>query len=554
MFIGVFLLSAAFGHAVIVDGFDGYVPGAVISPWVGTDGTAVIGQDAGGNQYIQGTGAYLPLDSFAIPAADTATTVFFRVYKLSGYTQDCSAGLSHMASPTGDWTNLEAYISVVGNDLRGRNNSANTSLMTISNDTWYNVWLVLNNNANTYDIYVTTGSQPATSGDLKANDYGFRNDGGDLLSFKLYGRAANGAIRIDDIGIAAGTDLSIPSGGALPAVITSGPANVSMAAGEPAAFTTVFTSATEPVVTWYKIASPANIVIDPAEADVDVELTCDAQAGEYTSTLTLANAAIADSGQYYCRVNNESGYPRNSAAATLTVLGLVSRWTFDQADYASGQYLDVIGGSNADAAGTPIFAAGANGAANGAVQITPTSGFAQVDGFDPRATGQLTVSVWVNWLEAAMDDLAITSPSNAQGITAAGGLGGGQWQHLCIVMDAASGKIYIDGTLRAEGSFTLPQEMSSLLEIGAADGTEAFNGCLDDLRIYNYALTAGQIEQIYDEMAVCRLAFDISGPAGQPDCAVDLYDLTALAGDWLAGYDYEDFAGLSKEWLLSGNN
>lgn len=56
--------------------------------------------------------------------------------------------------------------------------------------------------------------------------------------------------------------------------------------------------------------------------------------------------------------------------------------------------------------------------------------------------------------------------------------------------------------------------------------------------------------------SVCILdyapAYDLSGPAGQEDCVVNLYDLAAFAVQWPAGYDFEEFAGFSGRWQSSG--
>jgi hypothetical protein len=555
----VFLLSTLTAQAVLVDNFESYTPGATVSPWVVTQGAPTIGQETGGNRYLESYGSYLPLGSNSIPDTDTATTAFFRMYKIAGSSPDCSIGLSHLAAPTGDWTNFEAYVVLLGSSLQARNNTANTTIMTtISDATWYNVWLVLNNSANTYDVYVTTGSAGATASDKKASNYGFRNKLGALVTFKVYGRSANGPTRIDDIHITNGTSLSIPSGTPLPAVVVSNPTNVSVHEGQNASFQTVFTSGTAPTAAWYKVSSPADVLMDPA----DVILTYNESTLQYTSTLSLTGLTMSDNGQYYCQINNTSGYSRNSSTAALSVRGLIAHWTLDQADFVSGQYHDVIGGYNATAQGTPIFTAGADGSANGAVQITSASGWATVN-LNPSTTGQMTVSVWAYWQETSVssDALQVKSMPDENAVTVDSGLkSNDHWQQICAVFDGTTGKVYVDGKLRAQGTCPLPADMTSLLNIGFADsGGESFNGALDDLRIYNYAMTDTEVADVYHAMSglgVCLLGyasqFDYTGPSGQPDCMVDLYDLVFFANKWLVLYDYPEFADLSKNWLSCG--
>lgn len=551
----IFMLTVVTASAVIVDDFETYPVGAIPSPWVVTTAPATVVQD-GANQCLQGYGCYRPLGSVSISDSSTEATFFFRVYKPSGYTQDCSAGLSHLAAPGGDWNELEAYISIVGNDLRGRDNGANISLMTISNNTWYSVWLVLNNSANTYNIYVNTGAQDATLADKKTTvPFGFRNDGGDLVSFKVYGRSANGPIKLDDLAVVTGTDLSIPVETALPAVLLEGPADAAAHENESAQFAVSFTSETQPSISWYKAGAPATLM-DPAQSGVDVELTYDQIDQAYRSTLLLSDLTLSDDAHYYCMINNESGFAVNSGSGMLKVYGLVAHWTLDESDYLAGQYLDIAGAHHAAATGTPEFVDGADGAGRHAVQITPASGWAQVEAFNPSTTGQLSVSQWVKWQQTPQtsDDL-IASTEAGGAVTAADGLTSSErWQHVSMVFDGTMGKLYINSVLQAQGPFALPADMTALLQIGSSEnGAEYFNGSLDDLRIYNYALTDAQVLAVYDEMAGgCGLSFDLSGPAGSPDCVVDLYDLVVFAGDWLSLYDYADFLGLSSTWLLNG--
>jgi hypothetical protein len=209
----------AVSQATLVDNFESYTTGNVATvanpPWVVTQNVEVptIGQETDGNKYTESTGTYLALGANSIAADDAESTVFFRIFRPVASNPDWSAGVSHLANPTGDWGNYEAYIAIVGNNINARNNSSNATIVSgISNDTWYNIWLVLNNSANTYDVYVTTGTTDATTADLKANDFGFRNDSAASLStFKIYGRAnatAPRACRVDDINTVSGTNLT----------------------------------------------------------------------------------------------------------------------------------------------------------------------------------------------------------------------------------------------------------------------------------------------------------------------------------------------------------
>ncbi|HVT81517.1 MAG TPA: dockerin type I domain-containing protein, partial [Phycisphaerae bacterium] len=78
------------------------------------------------------------------------------------------------------------------------------------------IWMVVNNATDKYDIYMNTGTSPATAANKLASQLSFRNGTTqDLDTFLAYGGAApvaNG-VRVDDIVFQAGTDLTNPTAG-----------------------------------------------------------------------------------------------------------------------------------------------------------------------------------------------------------------------------------------------------------------------------------------------------------------------------------------------------
>jgi hypothetical protein len=324
-----------------------------------------------------------------------------------------------------------------------------------------------------------------------------------------------------------------------------------------ASFDTIFTSESTPAVTWYKVASPADIAMSP-----DNELTTyNALEEEYTSTLTIINTAMSDAGYYYCEVNNESGYPRSSDAAALTVYGLMAHWTLDQASYVGGYYQEEIGGYHAAVNGSPAFVQGADGNSDNAVQITATDGWALCPPLNPvNQSGQLTVSFWANWGEphGTQQDLKAQSSQGDQLVMTDGLTADGQWQHICTVFDGTGpdGKLYVNGLLQDQTVWPALLSANATINIGIDSNEEnPFNGALDDMRLYNYALTAAEVAVIHDAWDTCSLVYDLTGPAGLPDCTVNVYDLAAFANRWLTppdNYDMENFADFSAEWLSSG--
>jgi len=70
------------------------------------------------------------------------------------------------------------------------------------------------------------------------------------------------------------------------------------------------------------------------------------------------------------------------------------------------------------------------------------------------------------------------------------------WTHLAVVADAAGTRLYADGILQQTlGVFTLGNDATAQWRIGMnADGPDPFLGKIDDLRMYNRALTQTEVQ------------------------------------------------------------
>jgi beta-galactosidase len=75
----------------------------------------------------------------------------------------------------------------------------------------------------------------------------------------------------------------------------------------------------------------------------------------------------------------------------------------------------------------------------------------------------------------------------------------GQWHHVALVYDCHEGvmTLYLDGAFRASAAGALePVQRGSYLTLGAVtslDPDQAFDGRLDDLRLYDLPLPASDI-------------------------------------------------------------
>ena len=94
-------------------------------------------------------------------------------------------------------------------------------------------------------------------------------------------------------------------------------------------------------------------------------------------------------------------------------------------------------------------------------------------------------------------------------ITSVSSLVANVWSHVVMTYDGSNIKLYINGKFDSSVAKTGNLVSLSCVEIGRFNGGDCstgissyFNGQLDDIRLYNYALTTEQVKQIYNGGAV----------------------------------------------------
>lgn len=84
-----------------------------------------------------------------------------------------------------------------------------------------------------------------------------------------------------------------------------------------------------------------------------------------------------------------------------------------------------------------------------------------------------------------------------------GTLTSGQWAHLVVTYDNVSARMYLDGKLVNTQTFSCTMGNSGDFYIGQyTGGSYNFPGQIDDVRVYNYALTAQQVKDVMNNGAV----------------------------------------------------
>jgi hypothetical protein len=189
--------------------------------------------------------------------------------------------------------------------------------------------------------------------------------------------------------------------------------------------------------------------------------------------------------------------------------GLTAYYPFDgNADDASGNGHDGtnIGATSApDRFGNPIWAYAFNGA-NASVEVAGSPSY---------FPGDFSVAFWVKASpsvnrmhalslgdagQASLDfdfndgaglSLLINGGASAINVGDAGDFTDGSWRHVLLQRIGTRLQLYLDGTLKGGCEYSLPMGSQAIMRIGRGSLTDSrwwWNGCIDDLRIYNRSL------------------------------------------------------------------
>ena len=193
---------------------------------------------------------------------------------------------------------------------------------------------------------------------------------------------------------------------------------------------------------------------------------------------------------------------------------LVLNWKLDE---TSGTVAaDASGRSNSGAVGGG--ATWVAGKVGGALQFDGNSGAvatANVGGL-PGGNQAHTLAAWVKvktlppkraWI-ALLGDAGVGAHHwliNSNGVTQFGAWNGNQvspvlavgtWKHLAVTFDGATQTGYVDGVAVGSTSATYQLKGVSLKVARAVDWENAFNGVVDDIRVYSRALNASEVSAL----------------------------------------------------------
>jgi hypothetical protein len=249
---------------------------------------------------------------------------------------------------------------------------------------------------------------------------------------------------------------------------------------------------------------------------LDVHVNDDDDGGERDTKLTW-------------RGKEDNAWQTPSVFGTAELAGLIARWTFDESTGSIAA--DTSGNANEGTLqGNPTWQPSA-GKVKGALLFDGEGDFVKVANesrFD--FAGQVTVAAWIkvnrfdkDWqvivakgdsawrlqrnqnkdsLEFACSGLKVPGDSPYGGLYGQKSVNDGQWHHVAGVYDGEKMYLYIDGTVdvsqTASGAIDTNNEPVYIGENSERTG-RCWNGLIDDVRVYNYGLSADRIKALYSE-------------------------------------------------------
>ena len=247
-----------------------------------------------------------------------------------------------------------------------------------------------------------------------------------------------------------------------------------------------------------------------------------------STTLPLSTLASTPVGNHTITVTAVGGSVTRTTSFTLTVnasvppppptsVGLVAHWTFDEG-------VGTIAGDSSGNGNTGILTNGPTWTTGGALSLDGVNDWVNAGtGASLNPSNAITISAWVNLRRLSAFQkivarhntilkyafgidgtnklvLQINSGSTSAvfGNTA---LSANTWYHVVGTWDGSNMKLYLNGVSDAAPvakTGTMASD-SETVSIGArANGSQHFlNGFLDDLRIYNRALSATEVQSLY---------------------------------------------------------
>ena len=247
---------------------------------------------------------------------------------------------------------------------------------------------------------------------------------------------------------------------------------------------------------------------------------------------------------------SSSGNSNSGSSTAALPSGLVLHWTFDTANISGSTVEDTSNhGGTGVMGGNPAVV---NGVINQALSFNGVNSYVTMSNYSDVAAGfnnSTTLSVWIKTTNATRTE-AIISKFNAGGSAAGyifqtdasghlefrvgaadiyaypatvvdtGTINDGQWHHAAVVVTMGQGaQFYVDGVPTSSSAMSIwaGGDAGSALNVGACSYSpyaQYFTGSIDDVQVYNRALSAAEISAIFSNAGQVVSTSSGSGSTG----------------------------------------
>ena len=288
--------------------------------------------------------------------------------------------------------------------------------------------------------------------------------------------------------------------------------------------------------------------------------------GATADTVTIGNVEEADFVWYYCEVSNTSGTVVSDAAGII-LKEFLYHWKLD------GDGVEANGtGLDGSLEGVSEFVA--EGKIDGGLSVDGLDGLLRVPEVTMTPTDSISISFWVNPNDVSGDWKGMLAkweapsphsvktfwigqhstngqlnfsfyPGNSEvRVVSTPVMSNGQWTHFVCTHDGSTLRIYADGVLNATaaaGTGWVERNGDLLMGYVPTDGANWFGGLIDDVQVYNYAMSGVEVATMFTDVEggqVCVDAtiFEIANGRTldlNGDCKIDLQDFAIVAADWM---------------------
>ncbi len=241
------------------------------------------------------------------------------------------------------------------------------------------------------------------------------------------------------------------------------------------------------------------------------------------------------------RLYNSGGGKQNNSQNLKMANGLIGMWSFDGADVVNGMVIDrsptVAHGTPIDIATSTFYTVGKIGQGVTLDGVDDCVRMGDISTYDFDASTSFTVSGWYKRMNNSNTGMFVTKKGSSVNTTAGfyyniittnggiiearvsdgtnqvvhssgtvNGINDGRWHYLAIVVDRSAQTInsYVDGVAETASSISSVGSLSttSHFALGARSSTGTCSTptpiSLDDVRVYNRALSSTEIQQLYN--------------------------------------------------------